>query len=64
MAMVVMGDTCVQSILYYYQATMLVVINCLRLFVVVNFVIMAMVVMGGMCTKYHGHSGYYVGNSA
>ena len=38
---------------HYYQATMLViVINCLRLFAVVIFVVaMAMVVMGGMCVQ-------------
>ena len=48
--------------MHYYQATLLeIVINCLRLFVT-----MAMVVMGGMCTKYRGHYqqliGCYVGN--
>ena len=56
MAMVVMGDTCVQSIMaimHYYQATVLViVINCQRLFAVFIFVVaMAMAVMGDMCVE-------------
>ena len=70
MATVVIGDTCIQSIM----TTMLViVINCLRLFIFVIIVTMAMVVMGGMCVRsiYDGHTYYYqqligcyVGNGA
>ena len=58
MAMVVMGDMCVQSIMAIRTIIRLVkVIKCLRLFVVVIY--------GDgsdgrhVCTQYHGHTHYY-----
>ena len=61
MAMVVMGDTCVQSIMAICTITMLViVINCLRLFVVVIYCYYGDGSDGRhVCTKYHGHTHYY-----
>ena len=73
MATVVIGDTCIQSIMTIIRLLCVIVINCLRLFVFVIIVTMAMVVMGGMCVRsiYDGHTYYYqqligcyVGNGA
>ena len=65
-----MGDTCGQSVMVICTiirllCMLVIVINCLRLFVFAIFVTMAMVVMGGMCVSrpYALLSGYYVGNS-
>ena len=63
MAMVVMGDTCVQSITAILLSGYYVGNNDLlpeAIYLLLSFIVaMAMAVMGDTCSKYHGHTHYY-----